>query len=67
MQATASVSRDHERRVFGAQMAKLGVRLLNTSGQALQRKVCEATWCPQPAADDTLPRGFWRCTNRCNW
>lgn len=67
MQATASVSRDDERRVLGAQMAKLGVRLLNKYGRVLQCEACEATWCPQPAAGGSLPHGFWRCPNRCNW
>ncbi len=66
MQATASILRD-ERRLLGEQMAKLGVRLLNKYGWALQCEACEAAWRPQPAADGALPRGFWRCPNRCNW
>ncbi len=48
VQATASVYRDDERRVLGAQIAKLGVRLLNRYGRALQCEACEATWRPQP-------------------
>jgi hypothetical protein len=67
MQATASVSSDNERRALGAQMAKLGVRLVNKYGRVLQCQACEATWSPQPAADGSLARGFWRCPNRCNW
>lgn len=67
MQATASVSRDNERRVLGAQMAKLGVRLVNKYGRVLQCEICEATWRPHPNADGSFLRGFWRCPNKCNW
>ena len=66
MQATASFSRKNERQVLGAQMAKLGVRLLN-NGRALQCEICEATWRPQPNLDGSFRRGFWQCPNRCNW
>jgi hypothetical protein len=67
MQATALISRDDKRRLVGAEMAKLGVRLLNKYGRALQCQACEATWSPRPTDDGSLPRGFWRCPNRCNW
>jgi hypothetical protein len=66
MQATAFMTRDDERRVLGAQMAKLGVRLLNKYGRVLECEACEATWPPRPAADGSLARGFWRCPNKCN-
>ncbi len=67
MQAAGSVRRDDKRWGLGARMAKLGVRLLNKYGRVLQCAACEETWCPQPAADGSLPRGFWRCPNKCNW
>jgi hypothetical protein len=67
MQATAVKSHDDESRVLGAQMARLGVRLLNKFGRVLQCESCDATWSPRPAEDGSLPRGFWRCPNRCNW
>lgn len=67
MRATALTLRNDERRVLGAQMAKLGVRLLNKYGRVLQCESCEAIWSPRPAADGSLPRGFWRCPNKCNW
>lgn len=67
MQATVLISRDDKRRLVGAQMAKLGVRLLNKYGRSLQCEACEATWSPRPADDGSLRRGFWRCPNRCNW
>jgi len=67
MYATASVSRDNQPRLHWAQMAQLGVRLLNKYGRILQCEECGETWSPQPAPDGSLPRGFWRCPNRCNW
>lgn len=60
-------SQDERCRALGAQMASLGVRLLNKYGQILQCEACEATWTPQPASDGSFPLGFWRCPNRCNW
>jgi hypothetical protein len=67
MQIAAPNTQDLERRVIGAQMAKLRVRLLNRYGRILQCEVCLAAWTPQPGSDGSLPRGFWRCPNRCNW
>lgn len=67
MQASVMVSCDDERRVLGAQMAKLGVILLNKYGRVLQCESCGATWHPEPASDGSFARGFWRCPNRCNW
>jgi len=67
IQAIVPISGEDERRLQGAQMAKLGVRLLNKYGRHLQCDACGATWSPQPNPDGSLPRGFWRCPNRCNW
>ena len=47
-QATVRITDHDQRRVLGAQMAKLGVRLLNKYGRVLQCEVCTATWSPQP-------------------
>ncbi len=67
MQATPAAPRARHSRLLAAQMARVGVRLLNKYGLALQCQTCEATWYPKPEADGSLPRGFWRCPNRCNW
>jgi hypothetical protein len=67
MQSTASASRDEGRTALGAQMAKVGVRLLNRYGQVLECEKCGEQWTPQQAADGSLPRGFWHCPNKCNW
>jgi hypothetical protein len=67
MQATLSSTLEDERRIRGAQLAGLGIRLLNRYGRLLECETCGATWSPEPARDGGLPRGFWRCPNRCNW
>ena len=46
IQATVPISGEDERRLQGAQMAKLGVRLLNKYGRHLQCDACGATWSP---------------------
>lgn len=55
---TTALNQDDERRVRGARMAKLGVRLLNRYGRLLQCKVCATTWSPQPALDGSLCARF---------
>lgn len=62
-----TITQEDKQRLTGAAMAKLGVRLLNRYGRALQCERCGATWFPEPMPDNTLPRGFWKCPNRCNW
>jgi hypothetical protein len=66
MQATLSRS-EYEQRLLGAQMAKLGVRLLNKYGRILQCQHCEMIWRPETGPDGLFRQGFWRCPNRCNW
>lgn len=66
MPATLSIS-EKPPRTLPARMERLGVRLLNKYGRILQCEHCKATWSPTPVMDGSLPRGFWRCPNRCNW
>ncbi len=65
--APSTVSREQWRRLLGAQMARLGVRLLNKYGRVLECENCKTSWSPQEGPDGSLPRGFWRCPNKCNW
>jgi hypothetical protein len=48
-------------------LEKLGVKKLNRYALVLECNACETTWSPKPDAGGILPRGFWRCPNRCNW
>jgi hypothetical protein len=59
--------RDVRHELSMEQLERLGVRKLNRYSLALQCNICETVWSPQLMADSSLPRGFWRCPNRCNW
>lgn len=65
--AGAALAGERGRRISAAQMARVGVRLLNKYGRVLRCESCGASWCPQPAPGGSLPSGFWHCPNRCNW
>jgi hypothetical protein len=49
------------------QMQKLGVRVNNKFDLSLECLSCGEIWAPRHHPDGTLPRGYWRCPNRCNW
>jgi hypothetical protein len=46
---------------------KLGVRIDNKYDLSLECLSCGEIWAPQLHPDGSLPRGYWRCPNRCNW
>jgi hypothetical protein len=50
-----------------SQLEKLGVRINNKFDLLLECLSCGETWAPRPHPDGSLPRGYWRCPNRCNW
>ncbi len=51
----------------GEQLAELGVQILNKFDLQLQCRMCGAIWSPPLTPQATLPEGYWRCPNRCNW
>ena len=48
-------------------MQKLGVRINNKFYLSLECLECGEIWAPQLRPEGTLPRGYWKCPNRCNW
>jgi len=56
-----------DRLMSGPQLAKLGVQILNRYDLELQCLTCGERWSPRPHPDGRLPRGYWKCPNRCNW
>jgi len=36
-------------------------------GIFLQCNSCGSTWSPNIQSGDRLPKGYWRCPNRCNY
>lgn len=67
MPTSTMIKVEDEGRLRRIELAKFGVQLLNRYGRALQCDCCGVTWFPEPLPDGTLPRGFWKCPNRCNW
>ncbi len=49
------------------QLQKLGVRVNNKFDLSLECLSCGEIWAPRLHADGTLPHGYWKCPNRCNW
>ncbi len=49
------------------QLKKLGVRIQNKYDLSLECLSCGEVWAPARHPDGTLPRGYWKCPNRCNW
>jgi hypothetical protein len=64
-QETTSATHSHP--LSRAQLEKLRVRLLNKFDLALECVACGEVWAPKYYPDGTLPRGYWKCPNRCNW
>lgn len=59
--------RPAQRLLSAAQLEKLGVRIQNKYDLSLECISCGEIWTPQRHPDETLPRGYWKCPNRCNW
>lgn len=55
------------RQLTAAKLSALGVRRLNRYNLVLQCATCGEQWTPRPEPGQALPRGYWRCPNRCNW
>lgn len=55
------------RQLTAEKLTGLGVRRLNRYNLALQCVTCGETWAPEAEHGKPLPRGYWRCPNRCNW
>ena len=48
-----------------AELAVLGVRMVNRSELVLGCAECGETWAPQLDASGKLPFDFWRCPASC--
>lgn len=59
--------RPAQRLLSAAQLEKLGVRIQNKFDLSLECLSCGEVWTPQCHPDETFPRGYWKCPNRCNW
>jgi hypothetical protein len=67
MQVTGDHSFRMQRFLSPLQLEKMGVRIHNKYELSLECMNCGEVWAPRLRYDETLPRGYWKCPNRCNW
>ena len=60
------VDKEDVRHMPQAELASLGVRLMNRDNFVLQCLSCEETWSPQLGDDGKLPFDAFLCPARCN-
>jgi hypothetical protein len=60
------VDKEDVRHMTGAELARLGVRLLNKQDLILQCVTCSETWSPQLDSNGKLQFDYWVCPANCN-
>lgn len=60
------MDKEDVRHVSAAELARLGVRLVNRQEVTLQCTACSETWTPQLDANGKLPFDYWVCPANCN-
>jgi len=61
----AGIDKQDLRSMSNAELAVLGVRMVNRSELVLGCAECGETWAPQLDASGKLPFDFWRCPASC--
>ena len=54
------------RHMTDAELARLGVRLIDRQSVTLQCRGCMETWSPQLDSNGKLPFDYWVCPANCN-
>lgn len=67
VQTVSEEPRAAQRLLSATQLEKAGVRVHNKYDLSLECLTCGEIWSPQRHSDDSLPHGYWKCPNRCNW
>jgi hypothetical protein len=60
------VDKEDVRHMPDAELARLGVRLVNRQDISLQCKVCMETWSPQLDSNGKLAFDYYVCPANCN-
>ena len=55
------------RRFSATELEKVGVEIINPERVMLKCKSCQQQWSPNILSGGRLPKGYWKCPNRCNW
>jgi hypothetical protein len=54
------------RRLSQPELARVGIHIRDWSLTLLVCDTCGECWSPTVGRGGRLPRGYWRCPNRCN-
>ena len=60
------MDKEDVRHMAGAELERLGVRLLNKQDIILQCTTCMETWSPQLDSNGKLQFDYWLCPANCN-
>jgi serine/threonine protein kinase len=55
------------RRFSKRELARVGVQITDPQGIVMHCSRCGQGWSPNLRSGGKLPRGYWKCPNRCNW
>jgi hypothetical protein len=61
-----ATDKEDVRHMSEADLAQMGIRLLNKQDIVLQCTACMETWTPQLDANGKLPFDYWVCPANCN-
>ena len=62
----ASVDKQDVRQMRDAELAELGVRIINRKDVVLECRRCGENWIPELDATGRLPGRYWVCPAKCN-
>ena len=54
------------RRYSKSELKRVGVSIIDETRIMLKCDQCDARWSPNLRTGGNLPRGYWKCPNRCN-
>ncbi len=62
----AATDKEDVRHMTAAELARLGIEILDKREPILQCNSCGQTWSPQLDANGKLPFDYWLCPRTCN-
>ena len=61
-----ATDKEDVRHMTGAELASLGIAILDKRDLLLQCNCCGQTWLPELDANGKLPFDYWLCPRACN-
>jgi hypothetical protein len=62
----AATDKEDVRHMTAAELASLGIAILDKRDLVLQCKHCGQTWVPELDSNGKLPFDYWQCPRTCN-